>query len=105
MTPLTAELEALVQEYQAGLWVPSPAEISAASNLSELSELSTLGIRTAIAPARATRSRLVIAYEKVASVLSLPDIHGAPDALDHLVATASNVASEIAGAKIPHSGK
>ncbi|MFD9691318.1 hypothetical protein ACFWXO_36790 [Kitasatospora sp. NPDC059088] len=104
MTPLSDELEALRQEYRAGIWVPSPGEDAAAQSLASLSDLTALGIRDALGPARTTRSRLVITYEKVASVLSLPAIHGAPDTLDQLVATAADVAKEIATASIPPSG-
>ncbi|MFJ8628890.1 hypothetical protein ACIRD3_39415 [Kitasatospora sp. NPDC093550] len=104
MTPLADELEALRQEYRAGIWVPSPGEDSAARSLASLSELTALGIREALGSARTTRSRLVITYEKVASVLTLPDIHGAPDNRDQLVGAAVDVAKEIATGKIPSNG-
>ncbi|MFB7619262.1 hypothetical protein [Kitasatospora sp. NPDC056181] len=98
MTPLTDELEALREEFRTDMWTPSAGEITAAACIAALPELTAITIRNALQPARLTRSRLVIAYEKVASVMSLPAIHEEPDSRDHLLYTARDVAREIAAA-------
>jgi hypothetical protein len=96
MIPLTDELDALSEELRTGLWTPSPVETEAAQNLADLAELTTSGIRKALHPARKTRSRLVMSFEKVASVLSLPQVHEEADSRLHLLTVAQRLAREIA---------
>ncbi len=96
MTPLTDELESLREEFRTDVWTPSTGEVTAAASIAALPELTTLTIRDALQAARLTRSRLVVVYEKVATVLSLPTIHEEPDSRDHLLYTAQDVAREIA---------
>ncbi|WP_404871075.1 hypothetical protein ACI1MP_38020 (plasmid) [Kitasatospora griseola] len=75
MITYAERLEALRLDLVTGQWAPSPGEITAAQALTELTSFTAESIRMALTPARTTRSRLVIAMEGVASVLSLPPIH------------------------------
>jgi len=90
-------LESLHRDLATGQWAPSPQEIEAALALTGLTVLTAESIRAALAPARLTRSRLVIAMEGVASVLSLPPIHeeevDRQELVRHAFETAQAVAS------------
>lgn len=99
MTTYTERLRTLLQDLEAGHWAPSLAEVEAAKNLTQLPRLTPITVREALAPARLTRSRLVVALEGVASVLSLPPIHEEESdrqaLLDQAVETARAVASRL----------
>lgn len=93
---LVDEAASLEADFTGGEWTPTAAEKEAAASLAALPELTPLTIRAALDPCRLTRSRVVMLYERIATVLTLPPIHEEAAGREQLVAIGRHVAAKIA---------
>ncbi len=92
------DLEALLISFQTGQWVPTDAELAAARQILAQGELSAVEIRTALHPARRTRSPFVVAMEKVAAVVDLPELHEDSSSRPELKAEVHLLLAQMTGA-------
>lgn len=96
MSLVSVDLDALANDLAAGSWTPTTTERAVAAEIAALPQLSCLGIRAALGPARTTRSRLVVSYERVAGVLNLPPVHEEEAGRSRLIEQARTLAAQIA---------
>lgn len=96
MMRLVDEAAVLESDLTEGRWTPTTAEKQAAETLAALPEFTPLTLRAALDPCRRTRSRVVMLFERIASVLTLPQIHEEAGSREHLIKAGRDVAAKIA---------